>query len=319
MGGDFRPLTKFLLPVDSKESFRRPAALAGNMASALGDRVEQVTFLHVMGGRYLGEHMKNIDIRTDFVLETDLFKRLQQQYIEKEVRPLLEEAQETLTSCGCKAPTNLEIRDGKPVREIIRFSTEGSYSTIIIERRGLSSLHRALFGSVSAGLLHSNVAATIYLVGSEAAAADRHAPVRRCLLALDGSVPSEVAAREAAILLGGCVEGLETVILLYVIGTDRYAEQVAGQCPVDKDVQSVFELPKRGLLESGVPESIIREDVRCGGNPADLIVEEVEKAGCDMVFMGRQGRSALKELFMGSVSQGVINKALQPTIALTTG
>ncbi len=316
MGGDFRPLTKFLLPVDSNESFQRPAALAGNMASALGDRVEQVTFLHVMGGRYLGEHMKNIDVRTDFVLETDLFKRLRQQYIEKEVRPLLEEAQETLTSCGCKAPSDLEVRDGKPVREIIRFSTEGSYSTIIMERRGLSSLHRALFGSVSAGLLHSNVAATIYLVGSEAAEA-KHAPVRRCLLALDGSIPSEAAAREAAILLGGCGEGLETVILLYVIGADRYAEQVAGQCPVDKDVQSVFDLPKRGLLERGVSESIIREDIRCGGNPADLIVEEVERAGCDMVFMGRQGRSALKELFMGSVSQGVINKASKPTIALT--
>jgi nucleotide-binding universal stress UspA family protein len=316
MGGDFRPLTKFLLPVDMDESFRRPAALAGNMASALGDRVERVTFLHVMGGRYLGEHMKNIDVRTDFVLETDLFKRLRQQYIEKEIRPFLEEAQETLTSCGCKAPSDLEVRDGKPVKEIIRFSTEGSYSTIIMERRGLSSLHRALFGSVSTGLLHSNVAATIYLVGSEAAAA-RHAPVRRCLLALDGSVPSEAAAREAAVLLGGCREGLETVILLHVIGADRYAEQVAGQCPVDKDVQSVFELPKRGLLEHGVPESIIQEDIRCGGNPADLIVEEVEKAGCDMVFMGRQGRSALKELFMGSVSQGVINKVSKPTIALT--
>ena len=82
-------------------------------------------------------------------------------------------------------------------------------------------------------------------------------------------------------------------------------------------MQSVFELPKRGLLESGVPESIIQEDVRRGENPADLIVEEVEKAGCDMVFMGRQGKSALKELFMGSVSQGVINKASKPTIALT--
>ena len=317
MGGDFRPLTKFLLPVDMNESFRRPAALTGNMAGVLGDRVERVTFLHVMGGRYLGEHMKNIDVRADFVLETDLFKRLRQQYIEKEIRPLLEEAQGTLTSCGCKAPSDLEVRDGKPVKEIIRFSTEGSYSTIIIERRGLSSLHRALFGSVSAGLLHSNVAATIYLVGSEAAAA-KHAPVRRCLLALDGSVPSEAAAREAAVLLGGCREGLETVILLHVIGAARYAEQVAaGQCPVDKDVQSVFELPKRGLLESGVPESIIQEDVRRGENPADLIVEEVEKAGCDMVFMGRQGRSALKELFMGSVSQGVINKASKPTIALT--
>jgi len=315
MGGDFRPLTKFLLPVDMDESFRRPAALAGNMTSVLGDRVEQVTFLHVMGGRYLSEHMKNIDVRTGFVLETDLFKRLRQQYIEKEIRPLLEEAQETLTSCGCKAPLDLEVRDGKPVNEIIRFSTEGGYSTIIIERRGLSSLHRALFGSVSAGLLHSNVAATIYLVGPEVAA--KHVPVRRCLLALDGSVPSEAAAREAAILLGGCGEGLETVILLHVIGAARYAEQVTGQCPVDKDVQSVFELSKRGLLERGIPESIIQEDVRCGGNPADLIVEEVKKAECDMVFMGRRGRSALEELFMGSVSQGVINKTSKPTIALT--
>ncbi|MFP7300374.1 universal stress protein [Neobacillus niacini] len=48
------------------------------------------------------------------------------------------------------------------------------------------------------------------------------------------------------------------------------------------------------------------------GNPGVMIVEYVKKNDCDLVVMGSRGLSGLKELFLGSVSHYVVQKAPCP-------
>jgi nucleotide-binding universal stress UspA family protein len=48
------------------------------------------------------------------------------------------------------------------------------------------------------------------------------------------------------------------------------------------------------------------------GNPGVMIVEFVKQNDCDLVVMGSRGLSGLKELFLGSVSHYVVQKATCP-------
>ncbi len=85
------PLTKLLLPVDGDQNIKRPAILAGRIAALLAGRIELITLLHVMAGRYLSQHMVNIDFRAEQILESDQFRRIRQQYIDEEITPVLNE------------------------------------------------------------------------------------------------------------------------------------------------------------------------------------------------------------------------------------
>jgi nucleotide-binding universal stress UspA family protein len=48
------------------------------------------------------------------------------------------------------------------------------------------------------------------------------------------------------------------------------------------------------------------------GNPGVMIVEFVKQNDCDLVVMGSRGLSGLKEIFLGSVSHYVVQKAPCP-------
>ncbi|MCJ7600705.1 MAG: hypothetical protein MUO63_04280, partial [Desulfobulbaceae bacterium] len=80
-------LSSFLLPIDGPETFARTAWLMGMIDVGLGSRIEKVSLLHVMAGKYLSTHMANVDIRTEFVLESELFKRLKNQHIQQQIEP----------------------------------------------------------------------------------------------------------------------------------------------------------------------------------------------------------------------------------------
>src|SRR5919201_1096502 len=45
------------------------------------------------------------------------------------------------------------------------------------------------------------------------------------------------------------------------------------------------------------------------GNPADVIVQEAEDSGADMIVVGTRGLNAAKRLLMGSVSTNVVHNA----------
>ncbi|MEW6521427.1 MAG: universal stress protein [Thermodesulfobacteriota bacterium] len=306
-------LSSFLLPVDSPETFERTAWLMGMMDAGLGGRIEKVSLLHVMAGRYLSTHMANVDVRTEFILESELFKRLKKQHIQQQIEPKMQEARQLLVKAGVKAPIDIQVEDGEPVARIAEVA--GNYSTVILERRGLSPLKEVLVGSVTAGLLHRDIQASVYLVGKIEGRTE--CPAGRCLIAVDGSNHARAAAAEAAVLLAGCAAVVKEVTLVHVLDAARYSEEIdKGKAPAKSGDQVLSEARKL-LTDGGVPDGIISEVARFG-DPADLLEEEIGKRPGCMIFMGRRGRNAVSEIFMGSVSRKIVHHCPDHFVALIT-
>ncbi|RJX28341.1 MAG: universal stress protein [Desulfurivibrio sp.] len=306
-------LSSFLLPVDSPETFERTAWLMGMMDAGLGGRIEKVSLLHVMAGKYLSTHMANVDVRTEFILESELFKRLKKQHIQQQIEPKMQEARQLLVKAGVRAPIDIQVEDGEPVGRIAEMA--GSYSTVILERRGLSPLKEVLVGSVTAGLLHRDIKASVYLVGKIEGRTE--CPAGRCLIPVDGSTHANAAVAEAAVLLGGCAAVVREVTLVHVLDAARYSEEIGkGKAPAKSGDQLLSEARKL-LTDGGVPDSIISEVARFG-DPAAAIKEEIGKRPDCMIFMGRRGRNAVSEIFMGSVSRKIVHHCPDHFVALVT-
>ncbi|MBI4794174.1 MAG: universal stress protein [Deltaproteobacteria bacterium] len=306
-------VSNFLLPVDGPETFARTARLMGMVDAGLGSRIEKVSLLHVMAGKYLSTHMANVDVRTEFILASELFKRLKKQHIREQIAPKMQEAEQLLRKAGVRAPIDILIEDGEPVQRIAAIA--GGYSTIIMERRGLSPMKEVLVGSVTAGLLHRDIHASVYLVGR--IEGKTPCPACCCLIPVDGSVHGNAAVAEAAVLLGGYGSTVKEVILVHVLDASRYGEEVSqGKIPAKAGDLFLAEARKM-LLDGGMPENIISEVVRFG-DPATVLAEEINKRPSCLVFMGRRGRNAVREIFMGSVSRRIVHRCPDHFVALVT-
>ncbi len=307
-------LTKFLLPVDKDGTLHQTASVAGAMAKVLGDRVKQITVLHVMAGQYLKNRMMNIDYRVDFVLENKVLQELKKEYMERQSRPILDEVIQDLKQIGVKAPIDGRIEDGDPVNKIQSICEEEGYSTIVMARRSLSPIKQILLGSVSMGILHRKGKASVYLLGKEDFPTDS-CPVARTLIAIDGSDKSYNAVKEASILYKACLGRIDQITLLTVIDLSTYDEVISGGRSPEMEAKFFLDKAKMLLSDHGIPTQIV-ETKALYGRPADIICEEADKLNVQMIFLGRTGTSMMKGLFMGSVSLGVLNKCVSKVVAL---
>lgn len=311
-----KPLSRFLLPVDGPASFDHTAWLMGMIAARLGDRIEKVSLLHVMEGKYLSTHMANIDVRTSHILESSLFKKLKKQYISEKIEPKLAESKQKLIAEGVKEPVDLLIADGDPVEQIAKTVEEGAYSTIIMERRGYSSVKEVLVGSVTSGLLHRALPATVFLAGSQTEE-NKDCSTLSCIVPVDGSSHSQAALEEAALFMGQGSSNFKEIVLVHVINIARYGTHVdAGSDPA-KAGHALLDKHAEFLISKGTAEENIVKVAKFG-HPADVVEEEIKARPCSLVFMGRRGRNTLNELFMGSVTRKIIHRCPDQAIALVT-
>ncbi len=303
-------LTEFLIPVDTTSSRAEAVALMQCLASILHERIDKITLYHVTGGRYLSEHMANIDARAARVITTDLFAALRQDHIDKKIKPTLNQAKSELEKAGISAAVNIFIEDGDPVDRIVEMANKGEYSSLILERHSTSHDGNGM-GHVAAGILHRDVQATIYLTGTRPI----NCPPDCCLVALDNSENSWMALERAGVLAAACGSKLEKIILASVFDVSAYSLQFTeGQKAIEMD-STLLDRAEELLLTKGVAgDSIIKRQTF--GDPADVLVDEVQNYGAELIFMGRRDRGALKELFMGSVSNRLIEHCPEQTIVM---
>ncbi len=307
---------KFLLPIDIQNPSRRAPGLVGCMGAGLGEMLERLTVMTVLAGQYLKAQVKNLDLRAERLIESEKIKELRQLHIEREVRPVLEEFKDMLRGAGIKGSIDEKVVDGDPVEKICDVVKNEGYTHIFMERRGLGEIKEWLLGSVSAGLLHRDLQSSLYLIGKKLS---EHGPciVERCLIPIDGSHHSELAVSEAATMVSHCAQGFKEVILLHVVNIARYPERVENGHIPEKEGEAYLDRAEETLIKAGIPKDKIKRRLEYG-EPAAMIVEEIEKGEIDLVFMGRRGRSTIQEFFIGSVSSEVIHKCYDPTFALVT-
>jgi nucleotide-binding universal stress UspA family protein len=126
--------------------------------------------------------------------------------------------------------------------------------------------------------------------------------LKKILLATDGSKYSGAALKEAISISKACSSKLYVLSVVemnpeYEALAPRLVEKAEGE------TRKLLESAKKKILKEGLEcETLVHE----GDEPAQLIVEEAVKKKVNMIVMGIHGRTGLKKLMMGSVTQKVI-------------
>ncbi len=313
MNATDKTLRRFLIPLDTGDSYVRPIAFMKCLVATLGQRIEKVTLLHIMAGQYLSQHMTNVDVRVSSIISTDRFRQLRRDYLDREIRPALEMAKKELESSGIQAPVEIVIDDGEPVGQIVRKANEDDYSTLILQRSNTSRVEEMFVGSVTSGVLHRGVNGTIYLPGTMAQTGT--CPPKSCLIALGASPCDQFILERAAVLLAAYGDNLEKVVLTHVLDVVKCSEEMVDGTVSGSYIDDLLGKAADFLTAQGIASNKIIQAVGCG-NPADLLVDEINTQEVGIVFMGRRDRTAIKEFFMGSISRKIIYRCSKRTVVL---
>jgi len=140
------------------------------------------------------------------------------------------------------------------------------------------------------------------------------------LVATDGSDPSLIAARQGCALLSDIGE----VTLLTVMTHGTPGDDAGGiEGPVlSPDEQKVWwdrevadardQLTRTEKVLCAVPTHEVIEE----GDAADVICKEAADRGADVIVVGTHGRTGVKRLFLGSVSEHVVRRAPCPVLVV---
>lgn len=135
-------------------------------------------------------------------------------------------------------------------------------------------------------------------------------PIRHILLPVDGSEGATEAARVAARLAR--ITGSE-ITLLYVFDAPALAvlgiAATGGLTSAKEAVAEGAFVPVRKILQDNLLEARECVDI---GEPWARIVEFADRHEVDLIVMGRRGRSPLRQLLLGSVSERVASHAPCP-------
>lgn len=135
---------------------------------------------------------------------------------------------------------------------------------------------------------------------------------RTVLLAVDGSDDSMEAARRAVDLaarygaeLGAC----------YVIETrTAYDNAIVDPETVDRVLREEGEAALAAVAELAAEEGVpVRGAIR-HGTPHEELLDHAEREGADLIVVGRQGRSPLKAVLLGSTTDAVVRLSPVPVV-----
>ena len=230
-------------------------------------------------------------------------------------RVVLEQAKKDLVAHGF-SEQSIEIKCHSLktgiARDIITEARDG-YSAVVLRRRGIGALKSIILGSVAAKLLQVLTFIPIITAG-------KLPPVKKILLAVDGSVSSMKAVECVASLLGS--NGYEVCIFHVILGL--------GAINFDLSELNKLELPevnmsdtcleafkskmvrlfqdiKDMLMASGFESEKISEKIISGvPSRSEAIVREAEDGGYGTIVVGRRGLTKVEAFFMGRVGHKVV-------------
>lgn len=221
------------------------------------------------------------------------------------VEPSLIRQQNVLKSEGFN--TTLEIAPGIPSEEIRRVAREKHVSLIVVGSHGESAASHLLFrmGGVTSEVLHSHEK-PLLLVRTTVTEANGEKCVElscrdfkeKILYATDFSDTAHRAFDYVARLVE---DGCKTVTLLHVQDKTKIDKQLKQKLDEFNRIDSErLEMLMERLVKAGASNIEMKIPY---GHPTHEILQEA-KNSYSLIVMGSQGRGFIKELFIGSVSQG---------------
>jgi len=134
----------------------------------------------------------------------------------------------------------------------------------------------------------------------------------KILVAIDGSTSAKRAFEWSIYLAGKCDSRLE---VLHVVPCEFGGDSVNTFDLVEelKDKgKKILEQCKKVAVKKNISTKIFSDL----GDPAKIIIELAKSNDYDLIVMGSRGRSAFKELLLGSVTQKVIHHAKCPVMVV---
>jgi len=220
------------------------------------------------------------------VIKTNLeFEMTMPQVVEKDEAEVMRHLESIRTKalnedidCEISAPYSEE-----PYRDIVDAAAKSRADMIIMGRHGRTGLPRLMMGSVTARVI-GHAPCNVLVIPPDA-----KVECRNILIATDGSGFSEAAAREAIGIAKKCKSAL---IVVSVAWND--AEISA----VENNVRKIVDLAKA--------EGVEAEGRTLIGKPYEAIVDTAKQRHADLIIVGSHGKTGLKRLLMGSVTERVI-------------
>jgi len=309
-------ISKILLPVDGSEHSKRAVRFTGYLGAALGDALANISLLRVLAGSYISRHLSYIDFRADVLQESDAFKRIREEHIDKNIKPLLDEGERILRDLGVESTIDKMLMDGDPANKIVQIANKKKFSAIIMARRGLSEIKEFLLGGVTNKVVHSAIKQTVYIVGHRIHE-DKSCPIPGILIPVDGSLYSTNGVKHAA-CLAGQLKTVRRITLLRVINLAVFTERLKGGIDPEEEANKILQAAREVFLGAGISDEVIQTRTSVG-NPSEEIIKEAEKEDYNLIIVGRKGRSALKDLLLGGVSSTVLHRCQNPTVAIVSG
>lgn len=229
---------------------------------------------------------------------------------EKVTRTLREEGDKVLA--GIKkvaeeedAYIRLILKEGSPFEVILDSAEENNYDLIVMGRRGISHIERALVGSVTAGVIaHSRRDVLVIpkdtILGWE-----------NILLSTDGSKYSAISSNKAIELAKSYGSNLTAVSIVDV--TDEFYTEApdAVEELIRKAKLYVEDIQKRA---NGLSINTLVQE----GETYEVITDLARELLSNVIVMGSHGRTGVKRLFIGNVAEKVIGYAPCPVLIAKT-
>ncbi len=195
--------------------------------------------------------------------------------------------------------------EGEPHDRIIDLAQAENCDLIVIGRRGLRRLERVLVGSVTARVIGYSPIDVLVVTR------DTTVGFKKVLIATDGSRYSELA-KKRAIDFAGSYGGELVAVSAVDVPSELYAESPKTVEELVKKARSYVEAIKKEAGQAGIKtETIVRE-----GEAYRVITDMARETGSNIIVMGSHGRTGLKRLLMGSVTEKVIGHTPCPVLVV---
>lgn len=204
-----------------------------------------------------------------------------------------------------KALIKTVCEEGEPYERIIDLAQAENCDLIVMGRRGLRRLERVLVGSVTARVIGYSPIDILVIPR------DTNVGFKKVFVATDGSKYSE-AAEKKAIDFAKSYGGEITAISVVDVPPEFYAESPKTVESLINNAKGYVEKVKKDAEISGVKaETYVGE-----GEAYRVITDMARKLGAGVIVMGSHGRTGLKRLLMGSVTEKVIGHTSCPVLVV---
>jgi len=193
--------------------------------------------------------------------------------------------------------------EGETYERIVDLADAENCGIIVMGRRGIKKIDRTLVGSVTARVIgHTQRDVLVVPAGATLG-------WKKVLVATDGSKFSSIAVTRA-IDFAAAYGGSLVVVSVVDVPTEFYAEAPQAVDDMIKKAKEYTAAVKQQAENAGVKaETYIGE-----AEAFEAIIKLAKDEGVNMIVVGSHGRTGLRRLLMGSVTEKVIGHASCPVL-----